>query len=50
MKIKNIIKLLKSIFESPYTKCNCKGCRTGMPGWETEEYKKMYNCTRRLKY
>lgn len=47
--MKKIISFLKELFESPYTKCSCKGCRTGMPGWETQEYKREYKCIRRLK-
>lgn len=47
--VHKIVRFLKELFENPYTECNCEGCRTGMPGWETEEYKRKYRCTRRLK-
>lgn len=48
-KIINMKKIIKWLFESPYTKCHCYGCTHNMPGWETEEYKREYGCTRKLK-
>jgi hypothetical protein len=43
-----IINFLKWLFANPFTKCDCQGCKNNMSGWETEEYKREYNCTRRL--